>query len=218
MTTFLLGLSIGGGCLTHCGPVLLPMLLCENGRRWRLAFAFLAARLCGYALVATAVFAASHYSGGVVKTINGPLLEAIVFLLLGILLLRYGLNAKREVCGSTCAGKDTAKAFERFRKGGALFAMRSGFLTGLGFCAPMMAIIAEGARQETLPGTLAAFLFFFLGTSVVLVPLFACGFACGGRTKAIREIGFLAGMAAAALYLLQGTLLLITEVAHEWII
>jgi hypothetical protein len=214
MTTFLLGLSVGGGCLTHCGPVLLPLLLCEDARRWRLAFAFLAARLCGYVLVATAVFAACHYSGGVVKAINGPLLEAVVFLLLGILLLRYSLNAKREVCGGTCAGKDNAKAFERFRKGGARFALRSGFLTGLGLCAPMVAIIAEGARQETFLGTLAAFLFFFLGTTAVLVPLFACGFACGGKTKAVREIGFVAGLIAAAFYLLQGSFLIITEIAH----
>lgn len=214
MTTFLLGLSVGGGCLTHCGPVLLPMLLCESARRWKLAIAFLAARLCGYTLVATAVFVVSQYAGGMTKLVNGVLVEAVVFILLGACLLRYSLNAKKEVCGGGCAGKDNANTFERFRKGGARFAARSGFLTGLGFCAPMMAIVAEGARQSTFFGTVAAFLFFFLGTSAVLIPLFACGFACGGKTKAVREIGFIAGLIAAAIYLMQGTYLLITEVIH----
>ena len=218
MTTFLLGLSAGGGCLAHCGPVLLPMLLCEEARRWRLAGAFLAARLCGYALVALAVFALGRLSGGAGNLVHGTLFTAAIYLLLGAFLVRYSLNEKRKTCGGVCSPKDNATAFARFKSGGAAFAARTGFLTGLGFCAPMMALVAEGARQGTFYGTAWTFLLFFLGTSAVLVPLFACGFACGGRTKAIREIGFLAGLAAAALYLLQGTLLLITEVAHEWII
>jgi hypothetical protein len=217
MTTFLLGLSLGGGCLTHCGPVLLPMLLCEGARRLRLAAAFLAARLCGYALVAAAVWAFGRFAGAA-ALFNSRFFGAAVELLLGAYLLVYSLRAKKTTCGEDCAAGGGKTAFARFKQGGAAFAARTGFLTGLGFCAPMMALVAEGTRQGSFLGTAWTFFLFFLGTSAVLVPLFACGFACGGRTKTIREIGFLAGLAASALYLFQGTMLLITEVAHEWII
>lgn len=214
MTTFLLGLSVGGGCLTHCGPVLLPLLLCETARRWKLAATFLIARLCGYALVASATFFAGRVLNATAPWLHAGLFEAALYLLLGACLLRYGLNAKRETCEGHCSGKDNASAFGKFRKSGSAFAARTGFLTGLGLCAPMLAIVAEGAREKTYWGTLGTFLLFFLGTSAVLIPVFACGFACGGRTQAIRQIGFLAGFLAAGLYLLQGTYLLILEVIN----
>ena len=86
MTTFLLGLGAGGGCLAHCGQALLPMLLCERQRRLRLAAAFLAARLGGYCLVALAVFLVGRLAGA-----NGfawsPLLEGLVFIALGLYLM-----------------------------------------------------------------------------------------------------------------------------------
>lgn len=211
MTTFLLGLSVGGGCLTHCGPALLPMLLCEDARRWKLAGIFLAARFCGYVLVALSSYALGRISHGMTGLVDDGLFQAAVSLFLGAVLLRYSLNAKRDTCHSTCSGKDNADAFDRFRKGGTRFAARTGLLTGLGLCAPMIAIVAEGSRQETFLGTATTFFFFFLGTSAVLLPLFACGFVCGGRTKAIRIVGFLGGFLGAAVYLLHGFHLMTLE-------
>jgi hypothetical protein len=41
MKTFLLGLSAGGACMAHCGSILLPLLLCQKTRRWKLAAGFL---------------------------------------------------------------------------------------------------------------------------------------------------------------------------------
>jgi hypothetical protein len=190
------------------------MLLCERQRRLRLAAAFLAARLGGYCLVALAVFLVGRLAGA-----NGfawsPLLEGLVFIALGLYLGRYSLLVKREECGSTsCNPADGRKAFAGFRDGGVRFAARTGFLTGLGYCAPMMALVAEGLRQSSLVGTLGEFLGFYLGTTAVLVPLFLGGFACGGRSATVRKIGFLCGMAAAALYLFQGVTLVILEIAN----
>ena len=214
MNTFLLGLSVGGGCLTHCGPVLLPMLLCEERRRWRLAAAFLAARLGGYVLVALMIYLVGRMADGAGFSFKSPLVEGILFVLLGLYLIRYSLNVKREGCGTGACAADNKAAFGRFRNGGMRFAAQTGFLTGLGYCAPMIALVAEGIQKSSLAGTVGSFLSFYLGTTAILVPLFIGGFACGGRTATIRQIGFLCGMAAAALYLFQGLYLLTMEVVY----
>jgi hypothetical protein len=190
------------------------MLLCENARRWRLAGTFLAARFCGYALLMLAAYGFGRLSSGMTGLVDEGLFQAAMSLFLGALLLRYSLKAKNEACAATCTGNGNREAFGRFRGNGTRFAARSGFLTGLGLCAPMMAIVAEGSRQETLLGTATSFFHFFLGTSAVLLPLFACGFVCGGRTKTLRTVGFLAGFLAGAVYLLHGLHLLTLELLH----
>jgi sulfite exporter TauE/SafE len=213
VNTYLLGLSVGGGCLAQCGPALLPILLCEERRRWKLAAAFLASRLFGYASVALLLFLLGRAAGLAEAFRRSALPEGLVLLILGGVLVRHGLRLKRRACGDAgCAAPGTAKAFGRFRDDALLFACRAGFLTALGLCAPMLAFATQALTQSSPADAALSLAGFFMGTTTVLLPLFIGGFACKGA--AVRQIGFLCGLLAGAMYLFQGSFIIITEVVH----
>lgn len=205
MKTFLLGISVGGGCIAHCGSVLLPMLLCESRRRWHLAGLFLLARLCGYLVFAVI----SYYTGILFLKIRFErvMIEGGIFILLSILLFRYAWNLKSSIdCLSHCGGENGKNNFQGFRKNARAYAIKAGFLTGLSLCAPFLAVIVEGTQQLNLLGSLTSFLCFYLGTTVVFFPVILTGVL--SRGKVIRQIGFLCGFLASGVYFLQGSMLI----------
>ena len=212
MKALLLGFSVGGGCIAHCGSVLLPMLLCERRRRWSLAAVFLAARLLGYLLFAIASF----YGGTLLAKLPVPhaLFEAVVFVLLGLFLFRYAWRLRDSAdCATTCVGTTPKADFAGFRKSAFYYALQAGLLTGLSLCAPFVAVIAEGSRQPNLIQSLISFLWFYLGTTLMLLPVLAGGLAKRGNIA--RQIGLLTGLFASAIYLLQGTFLIVRLIYEQ---
>ena len=211
MKALLLGFSVGGGCIAHCGSVLLPMLLCERQQRWSLAAVFLAARLFGYLLFAIASF----YGGALLAKLPLPhaLLEAVIFILLGVFLFRYAWKLRDPAsCATVCVAKPKAD-FVGFREGAFLYALQAGLLTGLSLCAPFVAVISEGSMQPNLMQSLISFLWFYLGTTLMLLPVLAGGLAKRGNTA--RQIGLLTGLFAAAIYFLQGTFLIVRLIYEQ---
>jgi hypothetical protein len=140
-----------------------------------------------------------------------PLLaEGLLLLSLGLLLIRHALAERPGECGGACG--DGSDSFARFRSGGMRFAVQAGLLTGLGLCAPMIGLLAEGIRAGSAAATLVGFAAFFAGTTLVLLPILIGGMAARGRVP--RQIGFMTAILAGALYLIQGSALLVTEVIH----
>ena len=212
MKALLLGLSVGGGCIAHCGSVLLPMLLCERRRRWSLATVFLAARLIGYLLFAIVSF----YGGALLAQlpVSHSLLEAVVFILLGVFLFRYAWRLRDSAsCAIACTGAKPKADFAGFREGALVYALQAGLLTGLSLCAPFVAVIAEGSRQPNLMQSLISFLWFYLGTTLMLLPVLAGGLAKRGDTA--RHIGLLTGLFASAIYFLQGIFLIVRLIYEQ---
>lgn len=205
LKTFILGLSLGGGCLAHCGPALLPLVLVQGGRKLRLSALFLLGRLAGYLAAALVFTLSARFLSGRFEVLKSPLFGGIVALLLSAVLVRHALTLRRE-CASTCAAGDSRNAFARFRENRVRFALQGGFLTGLGFCAPMLALAAECAGGGVAHGIVSA-LAFYAGTSAILIPVVACGILCRGRGAAL--VGFYSALLAAALYFWQALPLLL---------
>jgi|GEM_PF-5483736 hypothetical protein len=201
-TTFLLGLSLGGGCLAHCGPALLPLVLSQGSRKVLLAALFLAGRLAGYLLASLFFVVSARVLAGAFEFLRTAAFAGAVQLVLAIVLFRYAVAMRRE-CRASCGG-DGREVFARFRSGKIRYALHAGFLTGLSFCAPMLALAAECAGGGYFHGLVSA-LAFFLGTSAVLIPVVACGILCRGRAAA--EVGFFAACGAAILSLFQSLFL-----------
>jgi hypothetical protein len=210
-TTFLLGLSLGGGCLAHCGPALLPLVLSQGSRKALLAALFLAGRLAGYLLAAILFVTSERLLAVVFDFIRTAAFAGAVQLVLALVLFRYALAMRRE-CSASCAGGDSREVFARFRAGKIRYALQGGFLTGLSFCTPMLALAGECASGGYAHGVISA-LAFFLGTSAVLVPVVACGILCRGRAAA--EIGFFAACGAALLCLFQSLFLFLQAFSHS---
>ena len=205
MKTLILGMSIGGGCIAHCGTVLLPLLLCETRRRWYLAVLFLGARFFGYLLFALVSF----YAGSLLANLSYDrgLMEGGLFLLLGFLLARYALRLRDTLdCSSGCGKRDSVN-FELFRKSGKNYAIQAGFLTGLSLCTPFLAVLTESLHKGSFLAVLGAFFWFYLGTTIILLPILVGGILSRGIV--IRQIGLLCGMLAAVIYFFQGAILLI---------
>ncbi len=210
-TTFLLGLSLGGGCLAHCGPALLPLVLSQGSRKVLLAALFLAGRLLGYLLAALLFVFSARLLAGVFDFLRTAGFAGAVQLVLALVLFRYAAAMRRE-CRASCGDGASREVFARFRAGKIRYALQGGFLTGLGFCAPMLALAAECAGGGYCHGIVSA-LAFFLGTSAVLVPVVACGILCRGRAAA--EVGFFAACGAALLCLFQSFFLFLQAFSHS---
>jgi sulfite exporter TauE/SafE len=213
MKTFLLGLSAGGACMTHCGSILLPLLLCQKTRRWKLAAGFLMARLTGYLVFALISLGAGRWIADPNNFQHIPFLEASVLILLGFCLLRHGWSLRGPTCDAgACGLQNGPERFRSFRESGIHYALKTGFLTGFSLCVPFVALLIDGLQQTSISRGLMTFLAFYVGTTAMLLPVLAGGLAFRGTVS--RQIGFLTGSIAATIYLLQGIHLLILEVIH----
>ncbi|MBN1403310.1 MAG: sulfite exporter TauE/SafE family protein [Opitutales bacterium] len=204
--TLLVGLGAGGGCLAHCGPALLPVLLCGRERRWQLALTFMGARLVTYLLVAMLIQTLGKASG-LGKALESPLLGGSVYLLLALMLARYCYGLSRGCKEGKCHNGNGRERFSRFRLGAFSYASRAGILSATGLCAPMLAFAVEALRVENSAQAALAVTGFFIGTSVALIPLFALGAIC--KTEAAMQAGQVFCALASAMYVFQGLGLLL---------
>lgn len=166
-----LGFGSGPVCVASCGPVLLPWLGAEPrdlGATGRLLATFLGGRLAGYLGFAVVAWAAGLTIPLDLRT------RTLVFGLANFglaALLGFSACYPRRHCAKAPDERRTRLyqigAADRFRPPAAL---TLGFLTGLNLCPPFVAAGVRAAATHSLPGALAFFALFFVGTCVWFLP------------------------------------------------
>jgi len=200
MRGFLLGLSSGAVCLTVCAPILVPYLLAE-AKAVRSDFgslgAFLAGRLVGYigfAVLAWSVGALLHRAVS-----SFALLVSLVYVLLGAIMVLYGLIRPRSTCAAAGAGRLLrSRVFAK----PPLFPALLGLLTGLNLCPPFLLAFTEAANSRSLSGSVLFFLAFFFGTSLLFLPFPMLGAL--RRFPSVQAVGRLASIVVGAIYCVMG--------------
>lgn len=155
----LLGLASAPSCATLCLPVMAPLLIASPKpgiRASALALAlFATGRLAGYVLVGLLA--------GLLRAWRYPALFPILYLLLGTLVILYGVVQSfpgfricRILRPHTVSGR---------------YHLALGMLTGLNPCPPFLLATAAAAELGRPLAAILFFVFFFLGTSLWLLPL-----------------------------------------------
>jgi len=208
-----LGLVSGPACVASCGPVIVPSLLAEQGGlrlNSRYLSLFLATRLCGYLLFATAAWEL----GALVPLLSPArsLLIALIHLLLGCALLLYAYSVGHPGRCS-CAGSQlvTIGAAEKHRVPGAAVL---GLLTGLSLCPPFVAAGVRAAEAASLAAALLFFMVFFVGTSIWFVPFAGLGWI--RRSEAVTIVARMTLVLIAVYYLYAGLSALIGRSANAY--
>jgi sulfite exporter TauE/SafE len=188
---FILGLSSGTYCATACAPVALPFLSSRPeankpfARNAFLVALFLGGRLAGYIAVGAALGAIGAYALSYVDPAFSRAVSRMAFSAAGALMIASGL-AESLLTGRMCA------LLRKVWKPG-MGAFVFGLLTGASVCPPFFAAAARVFAAPTAGGLAAAFsgaayfLFFFLGTSVWILPLLALP-ALLGKSQVYRFI------------------------------
>jgi len=163
---FSLGLSTGAYCAAACFPVAVPFLLSEKmagaSANARLLGLFLLGRLAAYMLMGFALGSLGQLTSQSAPAWLGRLAPA-VYLVLGLVMVASGLRVFLPHW-SICAW---VNRFYR-PEGGAFW---YGALTGVNPCPPFLAAAARVFGQAGGWGGAAYFGLFFLGTTVIFVPL-----------------------------------------------
>ena len=163
---------------------------------------FLAGRLAGYLVFATAAWAlglALPLAGG-----PGVVLAAVVDVALGALLAFYALRSTRP--GPAPCGART--------RAGRLGPVTLGLLTGLNLCPPFVAAAVRAAQAHSLPAALGFFALFFAGTLVWFLPFLGLGAV--RRFTAVPAVArFTAGLVA-VYYGGRGIVTLTGAILHAW--
>ena len=209
----LLGFSSGLVCLAACGPVLLPWLASESaGLRGTgtLLARFLAGRLAGYLVFATAAWAL----GLALPLPAGPnaLLFGAIQLALAGALAWYALSPPRpEACPGGLSPARRRALAARFRSLGPAVL---GLLTGLNLCPPFLVAGVRAAQRHSLPGALEFFLLFFAGTLVWFLPFL--GVSVVRRFTGLRVVARFTTAIVALYYGYLGAVTLGGALLHAW--
>ncbi len=185
MEAFLLGLSSGSYCAVACAPVALPFLFAREpvampySHHAALLALFLLGRLLAYLAVGAALGSIGAYAAKYVEPGFSRALARAAYALTGAFMVAWGLTE----------GFPTARACmtaRRVWKPG-MSAFVFGALTGASICPPFFAAAARVfSGSSALAGALY-FLFFFLGTSLWLLPLLGVP-ALARRSSLLRFI------------------------------
>ncbi|MFY9746489.1 MAG: sulfite exporter TauE/SafE family protein [Acidobacteriaceae bacterium] len=214
-----LGLVTGPVCLASCGPVVLPWMLVQpHGVRAhaRQLAIFLASRLLGYLLFASAIWfagaALSRSWSGRTWMFGG----IQVLLAAGLLVYAVGwphahcsLARRPKLVQIASAASTEAEAAQRPRPSGAA---ALGLLTGINLCPPFL---VAGLRASQLPSLSAALLFFsvfFVGTAVWFVPFLSLGVV--RRTPSFLTVARMVAVLLACWYGYSGASILIERAVY----
>jgi hypothetical protein len=191
-----LGLSSGPVCLASCGPVLIPWLAAERRNTPATALAlteFLAGRLAGYLGVATVAW----WAGAAMPL--SPQMRAVLFgaahIGIAAALTWYIVRPKRHCTRGMFAAP-----------------LAFGLLTGINFCAPLVAAAVRASESASFAGSLAFFTAYFAGTTVWFLP--AIGIASLRRFEALSTVARYTMAILAAYYGYLGIIALLRSFAH----
>lgn len=175
LEAILLGLSSGSYCIFSCAPAAVPMFLTDDqspkSSILRL-IKFLLGRLAGYLLFGFLIGLLGAYTLGYLDPFIHQRIESYVMIILGSFLLYSGLIKKGLV--KSCL-------LRKLTNGRHLSIVIVGLLTGISFCPPFFVAASRVFGKSGSVGGLVYFFFFFLGTSVFMLPL--GGFFCFARFK-----------------------------------
>jgi sulfite exporter TauE/SafE len=207
-----LGLATGPVCLASCGPVVLPWMLVQpQGMRLhtRQLFLFLAARLAGFLVFATAVWLVGssipHAWTGRSWLFGG--IE--VLLAAGLVAYAAGWPRRRSTPAQPSSRLVQIGEAPRPLLSGAL---ALGFLTGINLCPPFLVAGIRAAQLPHLSASLLFFLFFFAGTAVWFLPFLSLGFV--RRTPAVVTVARMVAVLLACWYMFSGVSILIERAIY----
>jgi sulfite exporter TauE/SafE len=201
-----LGLATGPVCLASCGPVVLPWMLAQpegvraHGRQLSV---FLAARLAGYLVFATAAWfagAALPRSWAGRSWVFGG-----IELLLAVALIVYAAGWPRRRRAAKASSGELVQISDRQNER-RLGAVALGFLTGINLCPPFLVAGVRAAEQASLIAALAFFVFFFVGTAVWFLPYLSLGLV--RRAPAVVTVARMVAVLLACWYLFSGASIL----------
>lgn len=199
----LLGLSTGPLCFGYCAPVLIPFLVSEQQRFIRtihLMSLFLLGRLTGYLVIGL-------FSGVLGSTLTERHLQdfsSIATVSMGLLLLMFGIVKNfptLEIC-----------KILQFKKSSAFSMLVLGSLTGVNLCPPFIAAITGAVGTGTILNAVGYFLFFFLGTSFFLLPIWATGVF--SRFHEIRNVARVCVLLSGIWLIVKGSSLLMYQLSR----
>jgi len=183
LEAFLLGISSGTYCVFNCAPVAVPLFLSEDLDRksnWNRLTLFLGGRLIGYLFFGFLLGLLGAYTLGYFDPFIQQKLESITVMFLGIVLIVTGLPREKESRISCLV--------HLFRNEGRFAPIIIGILTGISFCPPFFVAAARVFGLEGSFSGLIYFFFFFLGTSIFMLP-FGGFFLFSRFKKAVKAIG-----------------------------
>lgn len=187
---FLTGLSVGVYCLGLCLPIFVPILLAEKRETkesfW-LVLQFSLGRLLGYILFGLI----AGFLGLAIQSKLVHQLASFSTLLLGLLMIGYSLGLLRwgaKVCG---------RSFIWVK-----IPLLLGFLTGASPCPPFLASLGYVFNLKSILLGIVYFLFFFLGTSIYIVPLAFLGFF--SQKTIFQKIARVSGILVGIYFLISG--------------
>jgi len=159
-----LGFSTGLFCLGYCYPVLAPVMLSRQERSFcktalSIGF-FLSGRLSAYLLFGLLTGFVGRYLTQTPMFLS--VILPLLFLILGAVLVLYGIFQnfpQWRIC-------QVAGIY--FEKNGFLFWI--GFLAGVNLCPPFLLALSYTLSIGQIAKSLVFFLFFFLATSIFLLP------------------------------------------------
>lgn len=192
---FLLGVALSPTCLGVCLPLLAPYFGAEArpAKENVLAFAwFLLGRFLGYAVIGLVAGWLGQFV--FVAGASSRILQGSVFLATGVLLLAYALVTSFPHW-SWCQALHQRQVVSQTP-------LVLGLLTGLNICPPFLAALAEAGVSGGPVAGLLVFSSFFVGTSLILLPLPVIGWF--GRSPVVQIIGRLAAGGVGAWLLLRG--------------
>jgi len=213
----LLGLATGPVCLASCGPVVLPWMLVQpQGLRVhaRQMTLFLAARLAGYLLFASLIWAAG---AAIARSWSDHtwMFGAIQVLLAGGLLVyaagwphAHCVIARSDAPGLVQIASPPTQSPQPRARG----AVMLGFLTGINLCPPFLVAGVRAAQLPTLAGALFFFALFFAGTAVWFMPFLSLGVV--RRTPSFLTVARMAAVLLACWYGFTGASLLIEKAIY----
>jgi sulfite exporter TauE/SafE len=197
---FLLGLSNGTVCLATCAPLIVPYFMGEGTRvmtDFLVLALFLVGRLVGYlvfALLAGSIGVLTHPEASSLAFVF-----ALAEILLGILMVYYGIVRPRVLCAGSVAGRLLRSTTSMWPP---LFPIVAGLLTGVSLCPPFLLAITEAMSTHSLTGSVTFFLTFFIGTSIFFVPLPFIGWL--RKFSAVQIVGRMTAVIVGAMYVGTG--------------
>ncbi|MBN1596331.1 sulfite exporter TauE/SafE family protein [candidate division FCPU426 bacterium] len=198
---WLLGVALSPACLGVCLPLMVPFFSAEQRTalaNWKALLFFFAGRLAGYALMGLGAgwLGQDYFNRGQAT----GWVEGLVFLLMGLLLTAYALlNSFPQWSFCVFLHRNLLQDRTPFILG---------LLTGINICPPFLAVLLEAARtQGPLEGALVL-VAFFLGTSLILLPLPMIGILA--KESALRLTGRVAAGVVGIWFFIRGVFTLLS--------
>jgi sulfite exporter TauE/SafE len=153
---------------------------------------FLFTRLVVYALLAVAswYFGKTFFTNQIVKSV----VPGILYIVFAGMLIWYAIDRNRQ---KNCPAKFVTTVNNR-----KLIPIFLGVVNSLGFCPALYLVLTKGASEESLAGSLTAFLAFFIGSSLWFLPLPLAGKI--KKKKILETIGILATGLAGIIFIIKG--------------